>query len=92
MRFHQGGKHSDEYFSRYFTTEDKLSCLRPRVHRVFVPGSKAPSVLYDNSMWTATAAGWMMILHGLLSVCFLSEEDVGDVMTHRRQEYSEYHR
>lgn len=58
MRFHQGGKHSDEYFSRYFTTEDKLSCLRPRVHRVFVPGSKAPSVLYDNSMWTATAAGW----------------------------------
>lgn len=47
---------------------------------------------YDNSMWTATAAGWMMILHGLLSVCFLSEEDVGDVMTQRRQEYSEYHR
>lgn len=85
MRFHQGGKHSEEYFSRYFTIE---RC----VHRVFVPGSKAPSVLYDNSMWTATAAGWMMILHGLLSVCFLSEEDVGDVMTQRRQEYSEYHR
>ena len=33
-----------------------------------------------------------MILCGLLSVCFLSEEDVGDVMTHRRQEYGEYYR